>query len=151
VRDAVVKFAGQRGDKLRHAVRVVTLEVAPHVKRSGHKGDAGPPSKGALLIATNLLDVPAEIIALLFRYRWQIEIFFRFFKCVLGCSHLLSHRSGGIEIQTYRALLACLLIGLWSGRKPTKRTHEMFCWYFLGLADEDDLARHVEKLKPHAS
>lgn len=151
VRDAVVKFAGERGDKLRHAVRVVTLEVAPHVKRSGHKGDAGPPSKGALLIATTLLDVPAEIIALLFRYRWQIEIFFRFFKCVLGCSHLLSHRGGGIEIQTYCALLACLLIGLWSGRKPTKRTHEMFCWYFLGLADEDDLARHVEKLKPHAS
>lgn len=144
-----MKFTGERAGKLNHSCRVITLEITPHVKRSGHKGDAGPssqglpPSQGLLLIATNLLDVPAEIIALLFRYRWQIEIFFRFFKCVLGCSHLLSHRSGGVEIQTYCALLACLLITLWSGRKPTKRTHEMFCWYFLGLADEDDLARHL--------
>lgn len=151
VQDAVVKFTGDRAGKLNHACRVITLEITPHVKRSGHKGDAGPPSKGLLLIATNLLDVPAEIIALLFRYRWQIEIFFRFFKCVLGCSHLLSHRSEGVEIQTYCALLACLLITLWSGRKPTKRTHEMFCWYFLGLADEDDLARHLRKLEPLAS
>jgi hypothetical protein len=29
-----------------------------------------------LRIATNLLDVPAEIIALLHEYRWTIEIFF---------------------------------------------------------------------------
>lgn len=86
--------------------------MTPHVKRSGHKGDAGPPIKGLLLIATNLLDVPAEIIALLFRDRWQIEIFFRFLKCVLGCSYLLSHPSVGVEIQTYCALLACLLIAL---------------------------------------
>jgi hypothetical protein len=151
VHDAIVKFTGQRGGELRHAVRVVAVEVTPHVKRSGHKGDAGPSSKGLLLIATNLLDVPAEIIALLFRYRWQIEIFFRFFKCVLGCGHLLSHRSAGVEIQTYCALLACMLISSWSRRKPTRRTHEMFCWYFLGLADEDDLARHVEKLAPYAA
>jgi len=33
-----------------------------------------------LRLATNLLDVPAEIIALLYHYRWLIEIFFRFFK-----------------------------------------------------------------------
>ena len=43
-----------------------------------------------LRIATNLLDVPAEIIALIYQYRWTIEIFFRFFKHVLGCRHLIS-------------------------------------------------------------
>jgi hypothetical protein len=151
VHDAVVKFPGDSAGKLNHSCRVVTLEITPHVKRSGHKGNAGPPSKGFLLIATNLLDVPAETIALLFRYRWQIEIFFRFFKCVLGCSHLLSHHRSGIEIQTYCALLVCLLISLWTGRKPTKRTHEMLFWYFAGLADDEDLARHVEKLNRHNS
>ena len=56
-------------------------------------------SGGILRLATNLLDVPAEIISLLFSRRWAIEIFFRFFKHILGCRHLLSHDQNGIEIQ----------------------------------------------------
>ena len=54
--------------------------------------------------------------------RWAIEIFFRFFKHLLGCRHLLSHSQNGIEIQAYCAINACLLISLWTGRKPTLRT-----------------------------
>ena len=149
VHDAVVWLGGSQ--KQDHAVRVITLQVTPHIKRSGHKGDAGPASDGLLLMATNLLDVPAEIVALLYQYRWQIEIFFRFFKCMLGCSHLFSHHRHGIEIQVYCAILACLLLSLWTSRQPTKRTYEMICWYLLGWADEEDLQRHVEKLKPHTS
>jgi hypothetical protein len=148
VHDALVKMGSEESPA--HPVRVVTLEITPHVKRSGHKGDAGPANQGLLLIATNLVDVPAEIIALLFLYRWQIELFFRFFKCVLGCKHLFSHHPHGIQIQTYCAILACLLISLWTSRKPNQRTYEMLCWYFLGLADEDDLQRHLEKLNAQA-
>ena len=59
--------------------------------RRNRKGNTGAgPSDGVLRIATNLLDVPAEIIALIYQYRWTIELFFRFFKHVLGCRHLLS-------------------------------------------------------------
>ena len=36
------------------------------------------------LLATPLLDLPAETIALLFRLRWQIELFFRWFKSILS-------------------------------------------------------------------
>ncbi len=97
--------------------------------------------------ARNLLDVPAEIIALIYRYRWAIEIFFRFFKHILGCRHLLSHSQNGIEIQTYCAIIACLLISLWTGRKPTLRTYEMICFYFCGLASEEELLAHIAKLK----
>jgi hypothetical protein len=102
-----------------------------------------------LRIATNLLDVPAEIIALIYQYRWTIEIFFRFFKHILGCRHLISHSANGIEIQVYCAIIACMLISLWTGRKPTKRTYEMICYFFTGLADEEELLAHIEKLKPH--
>lgn len=99
-------------------------------------------------LATNLLDVPAEIIALIYRYRWTIEIFFRFFKHLLGCRHLLSHSEQGIEIQTYCAIIACLLISLWTGRKPTLRTYEMICYYFCGLASEEELIAHLNRLPP---
>jgi hypothetical protein len=60
---------------------------------------------------------------------------------------LLSHNSEGIEIQTYCAIIACLLISLWIGKKPTLRTNEMICYYFCGMASEDELMRHIENLK----
>lgn len=149
VHDALVQRQRQSGKRPQHAVRVVTLEVTPHRKRSGHKGNAGPGNKGLLLIATNLLDVPAEVIALLYQYRWLIEIFFRFFKHVLGCRHLLSHDPAGIQIQTYCAIIACMLISLWTGRKPTLRTYEMICYHLIGWAEEEELLAHLAKLKAH--
>ena len=50
-------------------------------------------------------------------------------------------------MQVYCAIIACLLISLWTGRKPTIRTYEMICFYFLGLATEADLKRHLDELK----
>jgi hypothetical protein len=40
-----------------------------------------------------------------------------------------------------------MLITLWTGRKPTKRTFEMLCYHFMGLADDKELFNHLEKLK----
>ena len=47
-------------------------------------------------------------------------------------------------------IIACMLISLWTGRKPTLRTYEMICHYFTGLAEEDELLAHLAKLQPHA-
>jgi hypothetical protein len=132
-----------------HPLRLVMVRMTPHAKRSHRKGNTGSgPSDGILRIATNLLDVPAEIIAVLYQHRFTIELFFRFFKHVLGCRHLISDDRRGIEIQTYCAIIACMLISLTTGRKPTLRTYEMICYYFIGLADEDELLAHLNKLKP---
>jgi hypothetical protein len=133
-----------------HSIRLITIRISPHTSRGKYRGGStGPGSDGILRLATNLLDVPAEVIALIFLYRWTIETFFRFFKHVLGCRHLLSHSQEGIEIQTYCAIIACMLISLWTGRKPTLRTYEMICYYFAGLASGEELLAHVAKLKAH--
>ena len=133
----------------KHPVRVILVRAEPHAKRGGRKGgSSGPPSDGVLRIATNLLDVPAEVIADIYRHRWTIELFFRFFKHVLGCRHLLSTNPKGIEIQAYCAIIACLLISLWTGRKPTLRTYEMICLYFAGWASLEELIEQIAKLKP---
>ena len=89
----------------------------------------------------------AEIVALLYRYRWQIEIFFRWFKCVLGCKQLLSQSEHGIRIEIYAALIASLLIVLWTGRKPTKRTLEMLQFHFQGWASAAEVDAHLASLK----
>lgn len=135
--------------RMDHPVRVIFIPMQPHPKRGKSSGgSAGHPSDGTLRIVTNLMDVPAWVIALIYRYRWTIEIFFRFFKHVLGCRHLLSHDEAGIQIQTYCAIIACLLINLWTGRKPTLRTYEMICHYLSGWATEEELFAHFAKLQP---
>jgi IS4 transposase len=93
------------------------------------------------------MDLEAHLVALGYRYRWSVELFFRWFKCILGCRHLLSTSQNGVEIQVYLAIIASLLISLWTGRRPTKRTFEMLCFYFSGMADKNELLAHIEKLK----
>ena len=53
-----------------HVTRLVRIRTEPHEKRGGRKGKtAGPSSTGELLLATNLQDVPAEIIGLIYQVR----------------------------------------------------------------------------------
>lgn len=156
VSDEVISLGSDSGkSKINHPVRLIVIRAKPHTsngRRSGRKntGSTGQDCDGFLRIATNLMDVPAEIVALMYHYRWTIEIFFRHFKHVLGCRHLLSHSQNGIELQVYCAIIACMLISLWTGRKPTLRTHEMICWYFCGMADDEELLRHINGLKKQA-
>ncbi len=130
-----------------HKIRLVIVQTEPHVKRGKTKGgSSGPASDGQLRIATDLLDVPAEIIALIYQYRWSIEVFFRFFKQLLGCRHLFFHSENGIKLQVYCAIIASMLFSLWTGRKPNKRTFETICWYFLGLVTDEELEQHLAGL-----
>jgi len=146
ISDEVIEF--KSGSNLNHKVRVICIRINPHKTRGrAGSGSSGVDSDGVLRIATNLIDVPADVISLIFKERWAIEIFFRFFKQILGCRHLISRDQNGIEIQTYCAIIACMLIALWTGKKPTLRTYEMICFYFTGLADEDELMAHIGKLK----
>jgi hypothetical protein len=152
--DARVRMGQDRKgeDRPAHDLRLIFIQTTPHHKRGKQGGGtAGPRSDGVLRIATNLLDVPAEVIAFIYQCRWTIEIFFRFLKHILGCRHLLSTDPVGVEIQAYCAIIACLLIALWTGKQPTKRTYEMICFYFIGWADEEELLAHLEKLKKQES
>jgi hypothetical protein len=148
VRDAVVKMGlgSKPQDKPNHPMRLVILEAEPHEKRGGRKGKtAGPANKGLIVLATNLLDVPAEIIALIYHYRWTIELFFRFFKQTLGCRHLISQRIEGVQIQVYCAVIACMLINLWTGKKPGKHMINMLAWYFMGVASEKEVQAFIHR------
>lgn len=141
--DRVVRLGGaQSGAVFKQALRVV--EVA-----TGKTDSQGRPE--VLLLATNRLDLAAEHVALGYRFRWSVELFFRWFKCILGCRHLLSTSQNGITIQLYLGLIASLLISLWTGKKPAKRTLEMLQLYFAGLASAAELQEHIDQLHRHDS
>jgi hypothetical protein len=132
-----------------HPTRLVCVRCTPHAKRGkGRKkggGQTGPTSDGVLRIVTDLLDVQAEVIAFLYRYRWTIEVFFRFLKQILGCRHLLSTRREGVRIQVYAAVICCLLLNRLTGRKPTKWMVTLMALYLQGLADEADVLRELNR------
>jgi hypothetical protein len=139
VRDVVLAKLGtdHHKDVLGRPVRLVI------VRRT--KPDGSPEE---LWLLTDRLDLPAELVALAYRYRWTIELFFRWFKCILGCRHLLATDANGVAIQVYVALIASLLIVLWTGRKPSKRTWEMIQFYLIGWASVEELERHLAGLPP---
>ena len=56
-----------------------------------------------LLLATDL-EIEAELIALIYRYRWQIELFFKWLRSILGCRHLMAESPEGVAIQIYSAI-----------------------------------------------
>jgi hypothetical protein len=121
----------------------LTAPVRRLVIRDSRKPDS------QIILLTNT-DLTGEILSLMYRYRWQVELFFRWFKCILGCTHWLSQTRSGLTLQVYVALLASLLIRLWTGRKPTKRTFEMICLYLQGWASQANLIQHLQSLKETA-
>lgn len=143
--DKIATLGGETVKTKLENVRVIAVECTPKPRRE-HKGHS---QSEKLLIVTDNLELDAETIAAIYKYRWTVEIFFRFYKHVLGCRHLISHNKNGIEMQCYAAIIACMLMSIWTGRKPTLRTYEMICWYFTGMADEEDLLNHIARLKKH--
>jgi hypothetical protein len=142
--DEVVRLGRSRSDvgEVTHKVRriVIKADSSPGRQRTDRK-----PSREIVLL-TNLLDVPAEVIAAIYRMRWLIELFFRFFKHVLGCRELISLKEEGIAIQIYCALIAALLMTLAAGHSVGRRGFELICLYFQGWAEEDEVIAGLEKL-----
>ena len=66
-------------------------------------------------------------------------------KKILFDTATFSNRNG-VTIQVYLAVMASLLVSLWTGSQPTKRTFEMLCLYFSGWASAAELLAHLEKL-----
>jgi hypothetical protein len=144
VADELITLGGGGGASptgTHHVVRRITVEPLPGQASSARQGRVRSDQTGreGLVLATTLVDLPAEQVVLIYECRWQIELFFRFLKQVLGCKQLLSAKTRGVEIQLYCALLAGLLMALATGGDLTRRNYEMVCLYMTGWADDDEL------------
>ena len=143
--DAVGRMGSPQSRRIEHPdhrQRRLVVRLVEQPRRSGRRRRDATHD---LVLATNLLDVPAEIVVLLYRYRWLVELFFRWLKCVLSCRHLVSACENGIQIQMYCAVIACLLIQLAAGRdvRPNQWTYKLLCLYVQGWADEEEVLAHL--------
>jgi hypothetical protein len=138
VRDVVISRLGTSHHKnhLQQPMRLVIVQV-PNRDRG----------RNELWLLTDRLDLSADLVAVAYRYRWTVELFFRWMKSVLGARHLISHKENGVTLQMYAAMIVSLLIVIYTGSKPTVRTFETLQFYLLGWVTDDELDAHLAGLK----
>lgn len=77
--------------------------------------DGGKPVR----LLTNRQDLAPDLIGLLYRHRWQIELFFRWIKCCTNLKHFYAESANGMALQLYVAMIGTLLIALETGQRPS--------------------------------
>lgn len=138
IRDVVISRLGTAHHKnhLRQPMRLVIVRVT---NRDGKITE--------LWLLTDRLDLPADLVALAYRYRWTVELFFRWMKSVLGARHLISTKQNGVTLQMYAAMIISLLIILYTRAKPNVRTFETLQFYLLGWVKDEELDEHLASLQ----
>jgi hypothetical protein len=112
----------------------------------GPEGPEGPerPIRPIRLI-TSLLDVPAHVIAELYRWRWQIELFFRWLKVHAHFEHLISRSRNGMTMGFHVAVIAVLLIYLRTGRPMSRYAFNLLSLVAAGFTTLEGILPILER------
>jgi hypothetical protein len=104
------------------------------------------PSGLLMRLVTNFSpeQMSASQILTLYRRRWQVECFFRWLKCLLGCRHWLAQSQTGVTVQLYLAVIAGLMLQLVLGRRPSRRLWECVQLHLTGWVKPEELLRAVQ-------
>lgn len=124
-KDATVQIGWRKG-------QTVDLPVLRRVEVA-YTNREGEPE--AIILLTNRFDLPAELIALLYQHRWQVELFFRWLKCTANFNHFFSESRNGMTVQVYVTLIGLLLIAIETGSKPSKYDYTLMSFVVSGQMD----------------
>jgi hypothetical protein len=121
-----------------------------HLTGSQHR--AGPPGRyreviiavpgepgNQVRLLTDVLDVAAHVIGLIYQDRWQVELFFRWLKSCARFRGVFSEAPDGIRVQFYICLIAMLLIYLRTGMRPSKYALNLLGMVVAGTASWEEI------------
>ena len=131
--------AGVVTDSLGHLVGSTHRQAPAEVLREVVIMVPDQPGETVRLL-TNLLDLEAWGIGTLYRYRWQVELFFRWLKVYAHFDHLLSESRPGILLSFYVAVIGVLLSYLHTGVQPSKYAFSLLGLVASGAATLEDIA-----------
>jgi len=94
--DSWVYLFKSHGVKAKHPVRCI--------------GATGKETGEELFFVTNIQELDAENITMLYKHRWEIEVFFKFLKQELNFSHLVNRSENGIKVMLYCTMIAAILL-----------------------------------------
>jgi IS4 transposase len=118
LRDELVRFTykSQGGGRRNHYDRVLRRVTVAR------------PGKKPVVLATNDLSAPAVEIALRYKQRWLVELFFKWTKQHLNIRHFMGRRPNAVKTQLLTALIAYLLLKLYA----LAHDHQCSLWTLLG-------------------
>jgi hypothetical protein len=90
-------------------------------------------------LLTNILDLPAAVIGQIYRWRWQVELFFRWLKVYAHFDHLVSHSRAGVQLNFYVAVIGVLLMLLHLDAKPNKYAFSLLSFVASGAATLEEI------------
>ena len=98
---------GGRRNHYRHALRRIVV----------HREDHPEP----LVLVTNLMEMPAEAVAALYKQRWGIELWFKWIKQNLKIKKFLGQSENAVRTQLFVALITYLLVYLYRQMSGTQK------------------------------
>lgn len=103
------------------------------VSRAGSKEDL------ILVTSESRGRLDAGEVAMLYRQRWQVEMFFRWLKCMVPCRHWFAESPRGVAVQIHLVLIKALLLAELTGMRPNKGMMEILRWHQMGIATDEEL------------
>lgn len=91
ITDELIVF---KHDRQQNQVRLIRFEVC----------------QSRFRLLTNRQDLTTLQVIILYAYRWQIELFFKYVKRTLSRLHLFNHSENGVEIQFYLLMTLAILL-----------------------------------------
>jgi len=126
---------------------MVSLQTVQTIGHRGRSALADTPLKLACIVTpdgstlrllTNRVDLDAALIGLIYRYRWQIELFFRWLKCLVNFQHFFSESENGVALQIGAAVIGTLLLALAVQDRPSSYDWAMMTHVMSGLIPLDE-------------
>src|ERR1035437_748382 len=93
-----------------------------------------------LVFLTNNFDLKAEEIALLYKYRWKVELFFKWIKQHMKIKSFWGVTPNAVKIQIYSAIIVYCLVAIISNKlKVDRSTYEILQILSISLLDKTPL------------
>lgn len=131
IKDQIVRIYGKDHHKLlSNKFRVVSVDLGYEIGRR-----AGRKRKGerVLTLITDELKLSVAELLEIYRFRWKIEVFFKYLKQHFDLSHLMSGSEIGLTNMIYLSLLTALLVKTYCFLNSTRASYaQKIIWMELG-------------------
>jgi IS4 transposase len=93
-----------------------------------------------LVFLTNKIDLPAHEIALIYKYRWKVELFFKWIKQHLKLKSFWGTTPNAVKIQIYSAIIVYCLVTIISNKLKVEHSiYEILRILSISLLDKTPL------------
>ncbi|MEY8612884.1 IS4 family transposase [Parabacteroides segnis] len=105
-----------------------------------------PEQKNTYVFLTNNMELKAEEIALIYKYRWNIEVFFKWIKQHLRIKEFYGTSENAVKIQIYSAIIAYCIVAIAEKESQLKiSTYEVLRILSVGLLEKKPFRELFEK------